>query len=219
MKKLFFTVITAVITSLVLMSCDKKAPEGFVYVKGMSVKKQVAESDVFIDGRTVKIPNLYACDHEVTQEEYEKYCFYRTFLMWGRNYTVGGWGEAEIGKNKPAFSLNWYDTIVYCNLRSMDEGLTPVYAIHGITDPKKWPNIYVSERNEDYTHEKKGMCMLACVYNSEYFDSYIVPYQSFEEVSYYLDITPDDLEAKKKNWDIVTCNFSANGYRLPTEAE
>jgi formylglycine-generating enzyme required for sulfatase activity len=31
-----------------------------------------------------------------------------------------------------------YDAIVYCNKRSMAEGLTPCYSIRGDTDPSKW---------------------------------------------------------------------------------
>ncbi|MBQ7158090.1 MAG: chitobiase/beta-hexosaminidase C-terminal domain-containing protein [Treponema sp.] len=48
----------------------------FVTVKGATVSGVVANSEVFIAGRTVPIPDMYVSDHEVTQEEYETYCKY-----------------------------------------------------------------------------------------------------------------------------------------------
>ena len=55
-----------------------------------------------------------------------------------------------------------YDALVYCNKRSIAEGLTPCYTIDGRTD------LWTSD---------------------------------------------------SKKWDEVSCNFSANGYRLPTKEE
>lgn len=60
--------------------------------------------------------------------------------------------------------------LVYCNTRSIQENLTPCYAIDGKTDPKEW-----GEVPEDSRYDEK--------------------------------------------WDAGTCDFTADGYRLPTEAE
>lgn len=68
----------------------------------------------------------------------------------------------------PMYSINWYETLVYCNLRSYAENLTPCYTIKGKTHPDEWGHV------------------------PTYFDA---------------------------AWDAVTCNWDANGYRLPTEAE
>ena len=76
------------------------------------------------------------------------------------------------GDNNPVESVSWYDAIVYCNLLSIKEGLTPCYTIKSSTDPAAWGTSPKSAGAEDY----------------------------------------DD-------WDWVTCNFDADGYRLPTEAE
>lgn len=70
--------------------------------------------------------------------------------------------------NRPVEMVSWYATLVYCNKRSMMEGLTPVYSISGSTDPANWGNI------------------------------------------------PTTSNAA---WDAANCNWSADGYRLPTEAE
>ncbi len=68
----------------------------------------------------------------------------------------------------PAYNMNWYGAIKFCNLRSIADTLTPVYTIMGKTNPDEWGPV------------------------PTYFN-------------------PD--------WDAVICNWDANGYRLPTEAE
>ena len=117
--------------------------EGFVKVKGGTVTgdTKYASSDndyIFVAGRTVTISDMYVCDHEVTQAEYEKYCKY------GSSSPSSGYG---VGENYPAYYVSWYDAIVYCNLRSIDEGLTPAYKIGEETDPRKWSGIVGDSEN------------------------------------------------------------------------
>ena len=110
-------------------------PEVFVKVKGTTItgnESWTPTSDVFVSGRSITIPDMYVCDHEVTQAEYEKYCKY------GSSSPSSSYGD---GDNYPAYYVNWYDAIVYCNLRSIDEGLTPAYKIGEETDPAKWSGI------------------------------------------------------------------------------
>ena len=110
-------------------------PEGFVEVTGTTItgsESWTPSSDVLISGRSITIPDMYVCDHEVTQAEYEKYCKY------GSSSPSSSLGD---GDNYPAYYVNWYDAIVYCNLRSIDEGLTPAYKIGGETDPANWSGI------------------------------------------------------------------------------
>ncbi|HAM77952.1 MAG TPA: hypothetical protein DCP61_02025, partial [Treponema sp.] len=54
-------------------STGSSVPEGFVLVPGATFNGTTAitGSSVFIAGRTVTIPNLLVCDHEVTQAEYQ----------------------------------------------------------------------------------------------------------------------------------------------------
>ncbi len=126
------------------------------------------------------------CNHEVTQAEYEKYCFY------------GGQApDEEDDKDKyPAYNINWYDAIVYCNLRSIAENLTPVYSVFkaGSTEkstiPAEWDGIRSQHEGED--------------------TKYCGP----------------DAETSSWNWaasnpgyDKIDINPNANGYRMPTSKE
>ncbi|MBR6296526.1 MAG: SUMF1/EgtB/PvdO family nonheme iron enzyme [Treponema sp.] len=123
-------------------------PPDFVFVPGATVNGAVQGSEIFIAGRTVTIPDIYVCEHEVTQKEFTTYCDYSEVLQ---NYTGAPvlprskFGE---GDDYPAFNVTWYDAIVYCNLRSLDEGLTPAYRIGNERDPRNWDGI--QQRDEKY---------------------------------------------------------------------
>lgn len=150
-------------------------PEGFVAVDGGTFDGTTTltpESHVFISGRIITIGDLYVCDHEVTQGEYETYCKY------GSLSPSSTYGD---GDNYPAYYVSWYDAIVYCNLRSIAEGLTPVYSISSKTVPSEWEDIEstITDGTTKY-----------CGPN----------YTTY-------------------NWDNVSFDTTANGYRLPTEAE
>ncbi|HOV16680.1 MAG TPA: SUMF1/EgtB/PvdO family nonheme iron enzyme [Candidatus Cloacimonadota bacterium] len=70
--------------------------------------------------------------------------------------------------SRPVEMVSWYAALVYCNKRSIAEGLTPVYTIGNSTNPGDWGAIPTTNN---------------------------------------------------ATWNSVTCNWTANGYRLPTEAE
>lgn len=127
-------------------------------------------SSVFISGRELTIPSLIVCDHEVTQEEYERYCNYST------TQPTEDLGK---GQNYPAYYISWYDALIYCNLRSYAEGLSPVYSFPTNT---QWSPQYWTGRRES----SGKFCGPS---------------------------TNDD------NWNNIKCNWNANGWRLPTEAE
>lgn len=126
--------------------------------------------EVFCGNRKITIRNLLVSNHEVTQKEYETYCKYGS-----ENAPSYEFGK---GDNFPVYWVNWYDAIVYCNLRSMAENLTPVYKLGEETDPKKWNGIKGNET-----------------------EKYCGPSSS------------------KEDWNAITMDIDANGYRLPTEAE
>ena len=113
-----------------------KIPKGFVEVRGTKItgtESWIPESKVFVSGRQLTIPDMYVSDHEVTQAEYEKYCKYY--------YSSSPSSDYGVGDNYPVYNVNWYDAVVYCNLRSIDEGLIPAYKIGEETDPRKWSGI------------------------------------------------------------------------------
>ena len=107
---------------------------------------------------------FYMGKYEVTQAEYEKYCSYT-----GTDSPSSSYGD---GDNYPAYYVSWYDALVYCNERSIAEGLNPCYKINDSTNPEKWGKLPTAE---------------------------------------------DD--PLRDTWDAVECDWTANGYRLPTEAE
>ena len=129
-----------------------------------------------LNGKEVTLSSFWISPYEVTQEEFVS-------VMTGNqngieanpSYFQGDTNppaEGEVQERRPVEKVNWYDAIVYCNLLSIKEGLTPCYTIKGSTNPAAWGTSPASTGAEDY----------------------------------------DD-------WKSVTCNFDADGYRLPTEAE
>ena len=135
---------------------DDTPAAGFVAVPGATFDGTTAitGSSVFIAGRTVAIPSLLACDHEVTQAEYQS--------------VMGTNPSSFSGTNKPVEMVSWYDAIMYCNRRSDGEGRTSCYKVNGNADTSQW------------------------------------------------GYTP---HAGNSISGSITCDFAANGYRLPTEAE
>lgn len=135
-------------------------------VTGGDKFKVGSEKGCFVAGRTVTIADFYISDHEVTQAEYQ--------AVMGSNpsYFNGSSGKeataGEIQANRPVENVRWYDTLVFCNKKSIEDGLTPCYTINGKTNPSEWGA--VPESSDD-------------------------------------------------TWNAVTCDWSANGYRLPTEVE
>ncbi|WP_288569388.1 SUMF1/EgtB/PvdO family nonheme iron enzyme [uncultured Treponema sp.] len=118
----------------------------------------------------IEIASFYMSNHEVTRGEYKAVTGIdpskaKAYDENGKELT----GDDNV-KNNPVNGVNWYDVLVYCNTRSIQENLTPCYAIDGKTDPKEW-----GEVPEDSRYDEK--------------------------------------------WDARTCDFTADGYRLPTEAE
>lgn len=173
--------------ALVLFSCEQEpnvpsgdntnpsggttttTPAGFVAVTGATVSGAVGSGDtassIFIEGRSVTIPNLLVCDHEVTQAEYESTMGSNPSESQGESHPPA---EGETQANRPVERVSWYAVLVYCNKRSIAENLTPCYTINSSTNPADWGTVPTSNNT---------------------------------------------------TWNEATCNFNANGYRLPTQAE
>ncbi len=162
---------------------DGAVEEIFVPVPAKSFSGEEAitafESKVFIKDRSLALPAILASDHEVTHYEYTRYCKY------GSNVNRVDYPR---GNNYPAVHVSWYDAIVYCNLRSMAEYLTPAYKIKTAsvpetweTDPSKWPDIESAEVGGSLKYSGPA--------------------------------------GNKAEWNGVVFDTSANGWRLPTEAE
>ena len=124
-------------------------------------------------GTKVTLSSFWISPYEVTQEEFVSVM---TGNQNGIEANPSGFtsnpAAGEVQERRPVEQVSWYDAIVYCNLLSMKEGLTPCYTIKGSTNTADWGTSPTSTSAEDY----------------------------------------DD-------WKSVTCNFNADGYRLPTRAE
>lgn len=161
----------------------------------------VSGGDAIINGKEVTLSSFWISPYEVTQAEFES-------VMLGNNngivtnmyrgqravpvYAEDGKGanpsyfqgdghpptEGEVQERRPVERVNWYAAVIYCNLLSIKDGLTPCYTIAGSKNPYDW-----------------GVPPTVA----------LVP-----EPEYILGAS---------SWDNVICDFSANGYRLPTEAE
>jgi formylglycine-generating enzyme len=125
----------------------------FILVPGGTFQMGVV--DVAEPVHSVILNSFSMCKHEVTQMEW-------TAVMGSNPSSFSGY------PNRPVEQVSWYDIIKYCNLRSMEEELTPVYTISGSTDPANWGDVPTSDNT---------------------------------------------------TWNDAICNWTANGYRLPTEAE
>ena len=174
MKKNVFNSILLVLLCSFVLSCTINTKtlfeKDFVFVKGATIEGAIQaegypESYWFKAGAKHVIKDFYICNHEITQQEYAMYGM--------KNYDVRvEFSGKSIGPYYPAHQVNWFDVLMYCNRRSVAEGLTPCFSIGGETNPDKWG------RQPD-SQEDPGW---------------------------------DD-------WYHAKCDFTANGYRLPTIVE
>ena len=130
---------------------------------------EVKGGNCTLNGTEVTLSSFWISKYEVTQEEFVSVMTGNTNgIEANPSRFTSNPAAGEVQERRPVEQVSWYDAIVYCNLLSMREGLTPCYTIKGSTDPAAWGTFSSSN---------------------------------------YAD------------WDGVTCNFDADGYRLPTEAE
>lgn len=134
-------------------------PQGFSLIPaGEFVMGDALDDMEDAPAHVVTLSAFYIGKHEVTQGLWQKVREWS--LRNGYPDLPEGEGSTD---NHPAYRLNWYDAVKWCNARSEMDGLDPCYKLSGA--------IY-----------RKG--------------------------------EPDSPE-----YGSLECDFSANGYRLPTEAE
>ena len=127
----------------VYVNAVSNIPEGFVEVIGTTItgtEEWTPPSYVFVSGRSITIPDMYVCDHEVTRGEYKEVM--GTDPSEASAYDKDGnklTGDAVL--NNPVDNVNWYAAIAYCNKLSLKENLTPCYSVSGVTD---WENLAYS---------------------------------------------------------------------------
>ena len=162
---------------------------GGVKTEGATIEEPVTGSPLFIEGRNITIGNIVMCDHEVTQADWAEYMTWYGIEKTGDKKPVSKYG---LGDNFPAYWINWYECVIYCNLRSVAEGLRPAYYIvidgENVYDVARWAEI-----------EGSNVAVNA-------------------EGKYYYGTEKDSSVLGNKDSGIHY-DTSANGYRLPTEAE
>ena len=77
---------------------------------------------------------FYMGKYQIVQEEYDE--LLRSVGLAGFNPDPSQFRAGQV--TRPVERVSWYDTVVYCNLRSLREGLTPVYSLNGVTNPAAW---------------------------------------------------------------------------------
>ncbi|MDR2733838.1 MAG: formylglycine-generating enzyme family protein [Spirochaetota bacterium] len=78
--------------------------------------------------------NFYLGKYPVTQELYR-------FVMGANPSRFQQPLAGERAERRPVDTVCFYDTLVFCNLLSRFEGLTPVYRMSGSANPEDWGNI------------------------------------------------------------------------------
>ena len=151
------------------------------------------------------ISELYVCQHEVTQKEY--------YEITGEKPSL----RAIAGDNFPVENVSWYEAIVYCNLRSIKEGLSPCYKIYDSLDPKDWGPI-PQTNNQDWNgvlvNLKANGYRLLTEAEWEYVARLGIDNTSKE----YSKLVLDNQNSKGKTWevnnrfadDIGICNILGN---------
>ena len=97
--------------------------------------------------------------------------------------------KGEIQENRPVERVSWFDAIEYCNKRSIKEGLTPCYKANDSTDTSKWG---IETTADTGKWGRKPTVTIRKEYN---------------------------YNRSTSTWFDVECDWTANGYRLPTNAE
>ncbi|MBP5715867.1 MAG: fimbrillin family protein, partial [Bacteroidales bacterium] len=86
------------------------------------------ENEYNSDAGTITIPDLMVCSQPVSQYEYEQLMTYYGVVTNNADL-VPTETTVEEKMATPAYFVSWVDAIIYCNLRSEAEGLTPVYSM------------------------------------------------------------------------------------------
>ena len=129
-----------------LMGGGLQSAPGFIFVPTANFEGTAIDgSSVFISQRKLEMRGVCVCEHEVTQGEYETYCKYGEY-----NEPTEACGK---GPNFPAYNINWYDAIVYCNLKSEADYLFPAYKMkvggEYKTSPAEWPGVVKAGEGKD----------------------------------------------------------------------
>lgn len=176
--------------TVTLGEADAASTDGFVKIPHGTFKRASSSSAPAYNITLTK--DFYVCDHEVTQGEWEEYMTYYGEVNADDLYRpTESYGK---GEKYPVYNVCWYEAVIYANLLSKAKGLTPVYyiTVDGTqkTDPADWLHSETLATNIKKTDAGK----------------------------YWYDSNSSNSVLDNSTTGILM-DSSANGYRLPTEAE
>ncbi len=100
-------------------------------------------SQIFVENRVGSIQPFVMGQYEVTQQLY-----LAVMKEWGGTKKPSDtYGE---GDEYPAYYVNWYDAVVFCNKLSELMGLEPVYSKGDQTDTSGWGEVPTSSTNDKW---------------------------------------------------------------------
>ena len=104
------------LTTSIELQADMVFIEGGTFTMGSPIN-EMGRSNIEGPQHQVMVSSFYIGKYPVTQEEY--------LGIMGIN------PSHTVGQNLPITMVSWFDAIEYCNRRSLEEGLTPVYTRTG----------------------------------------------------------------------------------------
>jgi len=81
----------------------------------------------------VTLNDFYIGKYEITQAQWQT-----VMGSLPRDLPSRGYG---VGDNYPVYYVNWFNALVFCNMLSIYEGLSPAYRINNSTDPSEWGEV------------------------------------------------------------------------------
>ncbi|MGN0502957.1 MAG: formylglycine-generating enzyme family protein, partial [Ruminococcus sp.] len=187
---------------------DVKVPNEFVLIKGGTFQMGSPATEAWRSDdetqHTVTVSDFYMSKYELTQKEYEE--------------IIGKNPSNFSGENLPVENVSWLDAVTYCNARSEQEKLTPVYTIDG-------QNVSWDRSADGYRLPTEAEWEYACRAGTTT-PFYMEKSPSAEEANYYGHypyeiednyFSQDNLEVKPGEYRQTTVSvgsFSANSYGL-----
>lgn len=101
-----------------------------VFVQGGTFQMGSKDGESDETRHSVTLSDYYIARHEVTFEEYDRFC-----QATGKEEPNDrGWGRGK----RPVIAISWYDAVDYCNWLSSQQSLQKVYTINGTSVTANW---------------------------------------------------------------------------------